>query len=115
MEFLSFIVEGRTFKDVGNVQGESRSQTSQDRGNRFDRIWECVRRVWPMRSLVRIISRCRESWFEEGHSKGWGLKFTNLFVDFLFFQFFDQWEMIILRLLRERSVFVGSSREGIRE
>ena len=57
---------------------------------------------------------CRESWFEEGHSKGWGLKFANLSVDFWFFQF-DQWETIILRLWRERSVFVGSSREGIRE
>ena len=65
-------------------RGESGSQKSQDRGNRFDRIWECVWRVWPMRSLARIISCCRESWFEEGHSKGWGLKFANSFVDFWF-------------------------------
>ena len=57
MKFISFIVEGGALKDVGNVQGGVyRSQKSQDRGNRFDRIWECVRREWPMRSLVRIIS-----------------------------------------------------------
>ena len=77
--FLSFSRAGHS-KMWEMFRGESRSQKSQDKGKRFDRIWECVRQMWSMRSLVRIISCCRESWFEEGHSKGWGLKFASLWI-----------------------------------
>jgi len=36
------------------------SQWSHERGKRFDRMWECVRRVWPILSLVSRISSRRD-------------------------------------------------------
>ena len=48
--------------------------------------WEWVRQVWPMRSLVRIISFLREGWLEDGHGKGCGFNWASVLVGWWFFQ-----------------------------
>jgi len=60
-------------KNVGSERVVSWAQWSQYNGKRWVQMCEWVRRIWPMRKRVRMISRRRDAWLDDGHGDVKGL------------------------------------------
>jgi len=91
----------------GSERGVSWAQWSQYNRKRWVQMCEWVRRVCPMSKRVRMISRRRDGWLDQGHGAVRGLILARWLC--CCWLLHCSYHLLFIRcfMKRERSVFVG--------
>jgi len=63
--------KGWTCKNVGHREGGVELQWLQATGERLEKRWACVSRVWPIWRRARYITCWRWDWLDDDQVIGW--------------------------------------------
>jgi len=91
----------------GSETGVSWAQWLQYNGKIWEQMCEWVRRVWPMRKRVRMISRRRDGWLDDGHGTVKGLSLAKCLCCCCLLDCSCHLLFITCVMKKERSVFVA--------